>query len=111
MTADGAGIRIGGGKVDIYGPGGILLHTSDFDIVGPSSLNGPLPQFSQGDAGRKFLLKAGELERPVPNAPYQIVKADGSVVEGVTNAAGETAQSASDLIEAVSVKIFAPKLY
>ncbi|CAM3208478.1 type VI secretion system Vgr family protein [Cupriavidus taiwanensis] len=111
MTADGAGIRIGGGKVEIHGPGGIVLHTSDFDIVGPSRLSGPLPQFSQGEAGRKFLLKAGELERPVANAPYQIVKADGTVVEGVTNAAGETAQSASELIEAVSVKIFAPKLY
>jgi type VI secretion system secreted protein VgrG len=111
MTADGAGIRIGGGKVEVFGPGGVLLHTPDFDIVAPARLSGPLPQFSQGDAGRKFVLTAGEAGRPVPNAPYQIVKSDGSVLEGVTNAAGETSLSASDVIEAVNVKMFAPKLY
>lgn len=110
MTADGAGIRVGSGKVDIYGAGGILLHTTDFDIVGADKLTGPLPQFSSGPAGRSFALVRGFDGEPIPNAPYTLTKADGTVTTGIA-ASGEAPPSSSPLIEALQAEFKLPRLY
>ncbi len=111
MSADGAGIRIGGGKVEIFGPSGVLLHTADYDMLGPASLTGPLPQFSSGDAGRAFQFVRKADGEPIANVPYSLLRADGSAAEGEVDGSGKTPLDSADRIEAVTAHFRRPKLF
>ncbi|MES2011202.1 MAG: type VI secretion system tip protein TssI/VgrG [Pseudomonadota bacterium] len=98
-----AGIRIADGCVDVFGPTRVHLNTGDFDVPGAQSIHGALPRFEAADTGRLFRLVRPLDNQPVANMPYRIVKADGSVVTGVSNAKGETDLYASDAAEALSI--------
>ncbi|EFP65119.1 Uncharacterized protein conserved in bacteria [Ralstonia pickettii] len=99
-----AGIRIADGCVDIFGPTRVHLHTADFDAPGPQGIDGALPQFDSGDTGRKFRLIRPADNEPVANRSYEIVKRDGSVIKGVSNALGETELHESQAADVLAIK-------
>ena len=98
-----AGIRIADGCVDVFGPTRVHLNTGDFDVPGPKSINGALPNFKADDTGRLFRLVRPLDNLPVAGMPYRVVKADGSVVTGTTNAKGETDLYAAEAAQALSI--------
>lgn len=99
-----AGIRIADGCVDVFGPTRVHLNTGDFDVPGPQSISGALPSFNADDTGRLFRLVRPLDNLPVANMPYRVVKADGSVVTGTTNANGETDLYDADAAQALSIR-------
>lgn len=103
LMSGNAGIRIADGCVDVFGPTRVHLNTGDFDVPGPQSINSALPQFEAADTGRRFRLIRPLDNQPVANMPYRVVKADGSVVTGSTDARGETALYESEAAQALSI--------
>lgn len=68
--------------------GEIRFKASSYDMAGPASQNGKLPQFDVGDTQRRFIVLMPDGQRPVPNQPYSITLDNGEVVKGVTDAQG-----------------------
>ncbi len=108
LMSGNAGIRIADGCVDVFGPTRVHLNTGDFDVPGPKSISGALPRFKASDAGRLFRLVRPLDNLPVAGMPYRVVKADGSVVTGTTNAKGETDLYASEAAQALSIRFGKP---
>jgi type VI secretion system secreted protein VgrG len=104
-----AGIRIANGCVELFGPTKVHLHTGNFDVPRAQGIDGALPQFDSGDLGRKFRLIRPADNLPVANRSYEIVKQDGSVIRGVTNALGETELHESQATEVLAVKFGEPQ--
>ncbi|WP_296225552.1 type VI secretion system Vgr family protein [Ralstonia sp. UBA689] len=103
LMSGNAGIRIADGAVEIFGPTRVHLHTDNFDVPGAQGIDGALPQFDSGDVGRRFRLIRPADKQPVASRPYEIVKSDGSVLKGVTNALGEIDLYESQVTDALSV--------
>ncbi|SOY53467.1 type VI secretion system Vgr family protein [Cupriavidus taiwanensis] len=103
LMSGNAGIRIADGCVDVFGPTRVHLNTGDFDVPGPQGISRALPRFESADTGRLFRLVRPLDNQPVANVPYRIVKADGGVLTGTTNAKGETELYAADAAEALSI--------
>jgi len=105
-----AGIRIADGCVDVYGPTRVHMHTAAFDVPGAQGIDGVLPEFASGDAGRTFALVRGTDGKPIPGAPFTVSKTDGSVVDGIA-ADGQTPLSSAQQIEVLQAAFKLPKLY
>lgn len=110
IMSGNAGIRIADGAVDIFGPARVHLHTDNFDVPPAQGIDGALPQFDSGKAERGFELVRAHDKKSIPNAPYSLTKADGSVEQGIA-ASGATGQSVTQSIEQMTAAFKAPKLY
>ena len=96
-TAGGANITIEGGNITVMCPGKITVRASQKSFVGPESASygmGELPK--DGSFQRRFEVRRATDQQPVPNQRYRMTLEDGRVLEGVTDASGQTqvAQSA-----------------
>ncbi|WP_244850022.1 type VI secretion system Vgr family protein [Caballeronia sp. SL2Y3] len=90
LMCGGAYIKLEGGNIELGCPGEIRFKASSYDMAGPASQNGKLPQFDVGDTQRRFIVLMPDGQRPVPNQPYSITLDNGEVVKGVTDAQGAT---------------------
>ncbi|MFK0380197.1 type VI secretion system Vgr family protein [Pandoraea sp. NPDC090278] len=103
LMSGNAGIRIANGCVDVFGPTRVHLHTGNFDVPVSGSIGDALPKFESGDLGSKFRLISPLDNKPVADVPYRIVKADGSVTKGISNAQGETILHEAEITDALSI--------
>ncbi|WP_061149153.1 type VI secretion system Vgr family protein [Caballeronia arvi] len=85
-------IKIQGDNVEIGGTGRLILKIIDIKKDGPGALTLPKPHFDQIDISNdeRYVLSDQLTGRPLSQKPYKITLANGEVVEGMTNAAGET---------------------
>lgn len=88
-TAGGASIVIEGGNITVMCPGTITVQASAKSFSGPSSQDFQLPAMPKGTMtfDEKFQL-TDAVGDPVANMRYELIKPDGSKVQGVSDASG-----------------------
>jgi len=105
-TAGGANITIEGGNITVQCPGKILIHAGTKHFGGPTNLAYEMNAM-KGDANfdELFVLRWPYDDTPVTNRKFEIVRGDGSVVRGVTDAKGETGLQKSTFIESLKFRL------
>jgi uncharacterized protein (DUF2345 family) len=98
-TAGGAAIIIDASGVRTTCPGVITVKAGTKSFVGPGSLGFGLPSLpatEPGEFDRFFKLRWASTEAPMAHWRYRITKANRDVVEGVTDAEGNTTLDKAD---------------
>jgi type VI secretion system secreted protein VgrG len=103
LTSGGAYIKIANGNIDIHAPGSVSVKGANYALTGPTSMQAELPQFSKGDTGKKFVLNYGMSKTPVPDQDYKIKMDDGQVIEGKTDALGQTSLAKKDQMRIANI--------
>jgi uncharacterized protein (DUF2345 family) len=105
-TAGGANITIAGGNITVQCPGKILIHAGTKKFSGPTNLAYEMNAM-KGDANfdELFVLRWPYDDTPVANRKFEIVRGDGSVVRGVTDAKGATGLQKSTFIESLKFRL------
>jgi type VI secretion system secreted protein VgrG len=98
-------IKIQGDNVEMGGAGCLILKIIEIQKEGPGALSLPLPKFGQVGItnNERFVLSDDLTGRPVANRPYRIQLADGRIVEGMTNAQGETSLTPNDVAQGIKL--------
>ena len=107
LTSGKAYIKIKDGKVEIGGPGELLVKTSGMSLVGPSQMDYDFLSFGTYDpkiTDEMFVLKDKD-GNPIPNFKYRIERSDGEKYFGTTNAKGETTRVSTGA-EGLELKLF-----
>jgi len=107
LSCGGAYIKLSGGNIEIGCPGTLTFKRAGMNLEGPASLHESYPPLSNaGPNNRKFALHYdGHPEDRLAGQRYRLHKENGSVIEGVTNALGETSVAQSDIAEFVRVEL------
>ena len=105
-TAGGANSTIEGGNITVQCPGTITIRAGVKSFVGPEtyaqSMNS-MPGPSKFD--EQYVMQWPFDGSPVAYRAFEIVRGDGTVVRGKTDAAGHTGLQKSDFIEAASFHV------
>lgn len=104
----GAYIKLAGGQVEIGCPGQLSVKAASHSWGAGASGSAELPQFSVGQVGRTPTIVRATDGKPAQGIPYQLTKADGSVVSGKTGADGVVAVLASQKFEAAKLSLSHP---
>lgn len=107
-VAGGAYIKLAGADVEIGAPGSIRVRAASHDWSGPASSPVDLPRFGKEDLGRTPQLIRPTDGAPLAGVPFEIRRADGSVVSGITDADGKTASIVSDAFEQLATRFLSP---
>ncbi|MNV80421.1 hypothetical protein D3C71_1740230 [compost metagenome] len=74
-------------------------------LAGPTSLGADLPAFPKsGGSHRSFVLVREIDGHPIPKQRYRITRANGQVIEGISNDKGETAITDFDGFETMKIE-------
>jgi type VI secretion system secreted protein VgrG len=90
INSAGSYVKLVGNRIEIGCDGAYTVKAANRYLLGPASMAADLPTFSAGELGVKQTLVRAQDGKPLANVPYRSVLADGSVIEGRTNARGET---------------------
>ena len=105
LICGGGYIKLKGGNVEIGGPGKLLVKNHGISKNGSGSMQGAMKSFEPENFDEKFALVHPLSGEPIPNAKYRMTLPDGSVQEGVTDAAGKTALVQSTLLDGMSFEL------
>ncbi len=105
LTCGGAYIRLQGGNIEIGGPGRFVVKTKSHSFERPASMAGETPAFDRGEMDRRVQLVRRGDGGFLPDTRYRVTRADGSVVEGVSDAQGRTSIAQSDHFERLNIEI------
>lgn len=84
--------------------GAWVVHAGSRQLSGPKTASVSMPSFGKGYEGFYKLHWDGS-DHIAPYQRYRITRADGRVIEGVTNAEGETALKLAEFGETVKIEI------
>lgn len=98
-------VKVQGDNVEIGGAGHLILKIIEIQKSGPGSLSLPRPKFGQTDApnSERFVLTDAVSGHPAANRAYRLKLANGEIVEGVTNADGETSLLTKEVAQGVEL--------
>lgn len=99
VVSGGAYLTLKGGAVEVGGPGALTVKTDGHHWNGPASGKTELPTFSEGTFERTPRLLRATDGKPVEGVDVRVMRADGSVLDGQTNGAGESAPVSTDQVE------------
>src|SRR5471030_917816 len=105
LICGGAYIKLKGGNVEIGGPGKLLIKNGGIKKAGAASMQSAMKSFEPENFDEKFALVHPLSGEPIPNAKYRMTLPDGSVQEGVTDAAGKTALIQSTVLDGMSFEL------
>lgn len=88
LTSGKAYIKIADGNILIHAPGMVETKAATHPHSGPASLDYDFRTYDPGN-DEMFVIK-DDLGHPIPNFKYKILREDGKIFKGVTNAKGET---------------------
>jgi type VI secretion system secreted protein VgrG len=108
-VAGGAYIKLAGGEVDIVCPSIVRINGAEHVWGGPASGSVSLPQFSLGDLGRAPLAVRATDGAPVPDAPWQLARGDGNLLDGQSSAGGQTYLLNTQAFEPMKITLTNPK--
>jgi type VI secretion system secreted protein VgrG len=101
----GASITIDGG-ITVQCPGTITVHAAKKSFNGPESADYALKNMPKGgEFQRQYVIRRASDNQPIANQKYRITLSDGQVVEGVSNAQGETSLSTADSILSSAIQL------
>ena len=107
VADDGSYIRIGGG-IEMGTNDKVLVHASDHDWLGPKTDSVSVPSFTRDPAAQRLAFHypshAGDSSLMAADHAYQIEVGDGSVVQGLTDAAGLTERVEREVMHRGKVK-------
>jgi len=98
-------VKVQGDNVEIGGTGNLIVKLVELQKSGPAALSLPRPRFGQVDTGtdEHFVLTDAITGRPAPNRAYRLKLASGEIVEGISNADGETTVLQKDVAQGVQL--------
>jgi uncharacterized protein (DUF2345 family) len=99
----GASITIDGG-IMVKCPGTITVHASKKSFSGPTSLSREMNRWPETKFDEEFILELDNGE-PVADRIFEVVRADGALVRGTTDAQGRTGLQKSEFLEIAAVRI------
>jgi len=99
----GASITIDGG-ITVKCPGTITVHASKKSFSGPTSLSREMNTWPETKFDEEFILELDNGD-PVADRAFELVRADGALVRGKTDAHGRTGLQKSDFLEIASLRI------
>ncbi|MBU9819112.1 type VI secretion system tip protein VgrG [Rahnella sp. BCC 1045] len=107
LSCGGGGIRINAdGSVEIFSPTAIDLKGPNLAFKGPESVKTTVPAFEKGTFKRRFQLHAqDDAEQTLPNQKFRLTSSTGNVIEGVTDAKGQSSLLDSDDIETFKMEL------
>jgi type VI secretion system secreted protein VgrG len=105
LTSGGGYIKIADGNIEIHCPGSVSIKAGNYSLTGPTSMQAELPSFGKGDTGKKFALRYGNSDNPVKDRKYKITSDDGQVIEGKTDAQGNTKLLEKDQMRIATIEI------
>jgi type VI secretion system secreted protein VgrG len=107
LSCGGTYIKLTSSGVEIGSPGAATFKCVSIGRQGPASLADSFPPLANvGPNARKFVLHYdGDEADVLKNYRYRLHKENGAVIEGVTNANGETCVAQSEIAEIVRVEI------
>jgi uncharacterized protein (DUF2345 family) len=105
-TAGGASIVIEGGNITFLCPGTITVHAGTKSFVGANTVSQSMnATTAQAQYDEAFELYWPYDETPVANRKFEIVRGDGTVIRGRTDASGRTGLQKSQFMEALSFRL------
>lgn len=87
-TAQGASVVIQGGNITFNCPGTLTVHAANKSFTGATQLSREMNQWPNMKFDQKIRVLMNDGETPAKNYRYQIIRADGSKTEGVTDGDG-----------------------
>jgi|GEM_PF-251553 len=104
------GIRLNGGGAELeisakgimgYTDGAYQIHSADYQTLGPQAkpVRSPPTDVSQAKVAEHFVLIEHGSGLRLPGQRYRITLADGQLIDGTTNALGETALVLSESVQ------------
>jgi uncharacterized protein (DUF2345 family) len=103
-VAGGAAIEIAGGNITVKAPGTITVNAGQKSFSGASSVSHEMNSWATSSFDEQFVL-AQENGRPIANTPFEITRADGAKIQGVTDSEGRTGLQKSIALENIGVRI------
>ncbi|MDK3026611.1 DUF2345 domain-containing protein, partial [Cupriavidus taiwanensis] len=107
LMSGNAGIRIADGCVDVFGPTRVHLNTGDFDVPGPQGISQAMNDWEHTRFNEGFRL-VDTADKPLANYAYELVRQDGTLLSGVTDAQGHLAHQKSEIAETLELRILGP---
>lgn len=106
LMCGGAGIRIKDGVIEELGPTRIVQKTPNLIYQDGDSVSQAMPSFKEGDFGLKYRLHAEDDPTQImKNQKFRIHRQDGSVIEGATDANGESSLLQMNELESASIEL------
>src|SRR5690606_20337181 len=103
-TSGGASITIEGGNISVACPGEIQVHAQKKSFVGPTQLSREMNSWPEARFHRGVCLML-EDGTPAAGYRYELERADGALISGVTDAQGRVALQQGIALEVVSIRI------
>src|SRR5690606_19285149 len=86
----GAQIRLSGGDIEVSAPGNISLKGATQPATGPTSLSIAMNKMPDTPYDEEFILRWSYDGSAVANRKFRMARADGTVIQGLTDANGKT---------------------
>ena len=104
MTSGGGYIKMGDGNIDLHTPGTISIKCAKLIIEGGVSISQEFNSWPTTSFDKEVILRL-HTDEPAPNRKFKLVREDGAVIRGVTDAEGKTGLQKSDLFGNYSITI------
>ena len=105
-TAGGASVTIEGGNITFECPGTITVRAGTKSFSGASNMAYEMNKMpKQANFDEEVVIRWPFDGRPVVGRKFEIVRGDGSVIRGVTDAAGRTGLQKSQFMESLDIKL------
>ncbi|WP_321890249.1 type VI secretion system Vgr family protein [Paraburkholderia bannensis] len=106
LTSGGAYIRIKDGNIEIHAPGKIDIKGAQHSFAGPTSLSTSSPSLPEdaGDYDQAFIAHWAGSDIPASNVRFRMFSGDSLLMEGKTNALGETGLTQSHVPKDVTIQ-------
>ncbi|WGS51929.1 type VI secretion system tip protein VgrG [Paraburkholderia sp. D15] len=108
LKCGGSYIRITPQGIEDGTRGARTIKSASFSRQGPSSVAEHLNSLDKPAFNDKYLLRDRISGDPLKNHPYEIIRADGSRLSGVTDELGHTSEQKSNDIETVVIRALRP---
>ena len=104
LTAGGAYIRISDGNIEMHAPGLISIKGTQHSFSGPTTYARAMNSWPDMPLDEQFILRHQATGEPMANRRFQIMRSDGSIILGRTDAQGRTGVQKSSLSEPLKFK-------
>ncbi|RMT72731.1 Rhs element Vgr protein [Pseudomonas syringae pv. theae] len=105
LTSGGGYIRIKDGNIEIHAPGTIDIKGAKKTFSGPTSLSHSYNEMPKTDFADPYVVRKQSTGEPAAGMKVEVTRADGSVMQYVSDAAGKIPLQQSQIAEFVKIKV------
>ncbi|KPZ06245.1 Rhs element Vgr protein [Pseudomonas amygdali pv. ulmi] len=105
LTSGGGYIRIKDGNIEIHAPGTIDVKGAKKTFSGPTSLSHSYNEMPKTDFADPYVVRKQSTGEPAAGMKVEVTRADGSVMQYVSDAAGKIPLQQSQIAEFVKIKV------